>query len=176
MEEFIRKDANATQGSKGQIVIYRVKGNNVQLEVTLENETVWLTQKQIAQLLGTQRPAITKHLYNIFKAKELQENSVCSILEHTASDGKIYRIKFYNLDAIISLGYRVNSARATQFRIWATGILKRHLIDGYTLNEERLKKAEAKYLELQKAVSLIGNVLEIDDLSSEVRASPLFCH
>ena len=90
-------------------------------------------------------------------------------MEHTASDGKIYRIKFYNLDAIICVGYRVNSTRATQFRIWATGILKKHLIDGYTLNEERLKKAEAKYQELQRAVSLIGNVLKIDDLSFEAR-------
>ena len=105
--------------SKGQIVIYQTKDKKVQLEVKLEQETVWLTQKHIAQLFGTQRPAITKHLHNIFKTEELDENSVCSILEHTAPDGKKYKTLFYNLDAIISVGYRVNSARATQFRIWA---------------------------------------------------------
>lgn len=169
MEENMRKHGLEMNESKGQIVIYRAKGNNIQLKVKLEQETVWLTQKQIAQLFGTQRPAITKHLDNIFSAKELQENSVCSILEHTASDGKTYKTKFYNLDAIISVGYRVNSARATQFRVWATGIIKRYLVDGYTINEERLKKAQAKYLELQKAVGLIGNVLEIADLSHEAR-------
>lgn len=169
MDKQMRKDVDIAQGSKGQIVIYCAKGNNIQLEVKLEQEMVWLTQKQISQLFGTQRPAITKHLYNIFKAKELHEDSVCSIMEHTASDGKKYNIKFYNLDAIISVGYRVNSALATQFRIWATGVLKRHLIDGYTLNEKRLKKAEIKYQELQKALSLLGNVSEIEDLSSEAR-------
>ena len=143
---------------KGEIVIYQTKDKKVNLEVTLELETVWLTQQQIAKLFGTQRPAITKHLHNIFKSKELQENSVCSILEHTASDGKRYRTNFYNLDAIISVGYRVNSSRATQFRIWATDVLRRHLIDGYTLNEQRLKQAAHKLQALQRAIKLIGSV------------------
>ena len=110
---------------KGEIVIYQTRDKEIKLEVTLELETVWLTQQQIAKLFGTQRPAITKHLHNIFKSKELQKNSVCSILEHTASDGKKYRTNFYNLDAIISVGYWVNSSRATQFRIWATNVLKK---------------------------------------------------
>ena len=92
--------------SKGEIIIYRDKNNKISLDVKLEQETVWLVQKQIAQLFGTQRPAITKHLHNIFNIGELQEDSVCSILEHTARDGKKYRTKFYNLDAIISVGYR----------------------------------------------------------------------
>jgi hypothetical protein len=113
---------------RGEIVFYQTKDKKVKLEVTLELETVWLTQQQIAKLFGTQRPAITKHLQNIFKSKELQEDSVCSVLEHTASDGKKYHTNFYSLDAIISIGYRVNSNRATQFRIWATNVLKRHLI------------------------------------------------
>ena len=98
--------------SKGEIVIYLTKDKKVQLDVKLENETVWLTQKQISQLFGTQRPAITKHLHNIFKTGELKENSVCSILEQTALDGKKYQTKFYNLDIIISVGYRVNSSRS----------------------------------------------------------------
>jgi len=101
---------------KGEIAIYKSKDGPV-LEVRFEGESVWITQGQIALLFGTQRPAITKHLNNIFKSGELDEKSVSSILEHTASDGKTYKTRFYNLDAIISVGYRVNSRRATQFRI-----------------------------------------------------------
>jgi hypothetical protein len=102
---------------KGEIVIYKAPDGKTNLDVRLEENTVWLTQDQIAYLFGTQRPAITKHLGNIFKSDELEENSVCSILEHTAADGKNYQTKFYNLDAILSVGYRVNSKNATQFRI-----------------------------------------------------------
>ncbi|MEW6605896.1 MAG: RhuM family protein [bacterium] len=149
---------------KGQIVLYKNR-----LEVRLEQDTVWLRQEQIAELFGTQRPAVTKHLSNIFKSKELQEKSVCSILEHTASDGKVYKTKFYNLDAIISVGYRVNSTRATQFRIWATNVLKRHLVDGYTINEKRLKVAEHKYNELQNSLRLLSNVLALDEVSDETK-------
>ncbi len=144
--------------SKGEIVIYKAKDKKIQLEVKLERETVWLSQKQIADLFGTQRPAITKHLRNIFKTKELEENSVCSILEHTAADGKSYQTSFYNLDAIISIGYRVNSVRATQFRIWATTVLRKHLLEGYTLNERRLTEQTTKLKALQQAVKLIGQI------------------
>jgi prophage maintenance system killer protein len=119
--------------------------------------------------LALKRPAITKHLSNIFKNKELKKDSVCSILEHTASDGKIYRTKYYNLDAIISVGYRVNSTRATQFRIWAANILKKHLIDGYTLNEKRLKLSEHKYLELQNALKLLDNLVQFKAISDEAK-------
>jgi prophage maintenance system killer protein len=144
--------------NKGEIILYQTKDKKVQLEVKLKQETIWLTQQQIAKLFGTQRPAITKHLLNIFKNKELQEDSVCSILEHTARDGKVYNIKYYSLDAIISIGYRVNSARATQFRIWANSILKKYLIDGYVLNEHRLQEQKRKLEALQKAIKLIQNV------------------
>lgn len=150
--------------SKGQIVLYRNR-----LEVRLEQETVWLRQEQIAKLFGTQRPAITKHLSNIFKSKELKESSVCSILEHTASDGKIYKTRFYNLDAIISVGYRVNSTRATQFRIWATNVLRKHLVNGYTINEKRLKSAEHKYQELQNSLKLLGNVISLESVADETK-------
>ncbi len=143
---------------KGEVVIYQAKDKKIQFEVKLDRETVWLTQKQISKLFSIQRPAITKHLANIFRDKELQEDSVCSILEHTAQDGKVYSAKYYNLDAIISVGYRVNSARATQFRIWATSVLKNHLINGYTLNEQRLKEQTQKLHALQRAVKLIGSM------------------
>lgn len=143
---------------KGEIILYTAKDGKVTVEVNLQRETVWLTQKQIAQLFGTQRPAITKHLHNIFKSKELQKSSACSKMEHTAKDGKAYTTKFYNLDVIVSIGYRVNSNRATQFRIWATNILKKYLIDGYALNERRLQDQKRKLETLQKAIKLIQNV------------------
>lgn len=100
--------------------------------------TVWLTQQQIADLFGTKRPAITKHLRNIFNSGELDQNSVSSILEHTAADGKTYKTQFYNLDAIISVGYRVNSINATAFRRWATRVLNNYLLKGYSVNQQLL--------------------------------------
>jgi death-on-curing family protein len=143
------------EAPKGGIIIYQTKDKQVNLEVRLEQETVWLNQKQIANLFGTQRPAITKHLNNIFKSKELIEKSVCSILEHTAKDGKTYRTQFYNLDAIVSVGYRVNSHRAAQFRIWATRVLKEHILRGYTLNQKRLLEQTKEFRELQKTIAFI---------------------
>jgi len=143
------------QTKKGEIVIYKALKGEARVEVRLEKETVWLTQAQIAALFGTQRPAVTKHLNNIFKSRELNSKSVSSILEHTAADGKKYKTQFYNLDAIISVGYRVNSERATQFRIWATRILKNHLISGYTINEKRLSEAREKFQELKIAITFL---------------------
>jgi prophage maintenance system killer protein len=136
---------------KGEIVIYKAP-TGPEIKVKLEKDNVWLTQKQIAVLFNTQRPAITKHLDNIFKAGELDKNLVSSILEHTAADRKTYKTQFYNLDAVISVGYRVNSKHATQFRIWATKTLKQHLIKGYTINEKRLFQAQDKFKELQEAI------------------------
>ena len=143
---------------KGEIVIYRAKDKRIQLEVKLEQETVWLTQKQIAILFKIDRSVISKHLRNIFIDRELEQNSVCAKIAHTAPDGKVYQTTFYNLDVVISVGYRVNSLRATQFRIWATNILKRHIIDGYTLNEKRLKEQASKLQTLQRAVKLISSM------------------
>lgn len=114
----------------------------MKLEVRLEDETVWLTQQQIADLFGTKRPAITKHLSNIFKSGELDENSVRSILEHTAADGKIYKTQFYNLDAILSVGYRVNSRNATIFRQWANKVLKEYLLRGYAINQRLIEMSD----------------------------------
>ena len=122
-----------------EFLLYTTPNGKVKVEIFLRDENIWLTQDKIALLFGVQRPAITKHLKNIFESGELQENSVSSILEITAEDGKSYKTKFYNLDAIISVGYRVNSAQATQFRIWATERLKEYIIKGFTMDDERLK-------------------------------------
>lgn len=131
---------------KGEIILYQ-PDETIRLEVKLEDETVWLTQAQIAELFGTKRPAITKHLNNIFNSGELVEKSVSSILEHTAADGKTYRTKFYNLDAIISVGYRVNSQNATKFRQWANKVLKEYLLKGYAINRrvKQLEKTVARH-------------------------------
>ena len=126
-----------------KFVLYTTPSGEIRVDVLLQNETVWLSQKAIAELFGVQRPAITKHLGNIFDAGELEENSVSSIMEHTAEDGKIYPTKFYNLDAIISVGYRVNTTKATQFRIWATQTLKEYIIKGFVLDDNRLKQGQA---------------------------------
>lgn len=122
-----------------EIVLYQ-PNETMKLEVRLENETVWLTQQQIADLFGTKRPAITKHLSNIFKSGELEEESTCSILEHMAADGsRIYSTKYYNLDVILSVGYRVNSVNATMFRRWANQVLKEYLLRGYSVNQRLMQ-------------------------------------
>lgn len=158
---------------KGEIVIYRTEDGKATVDVQLREETVWLTQNQIAALFGTQRPAITKHLRNIFKSKELREDSVSSVLEHTARDGKTYRTRFYNLDAILSLGYRVNSRRATQFRIWANTVLRDHLVKGYTLNEKRLLENKQRLKELEAAVELVEKAKSTTALSTSETAGLL---
>ncbi len=121
-------------------LFYNGADGSLSVEVIVGDETVWLNQKNIAELFGVQRPAITKHLQNIFQEGELDDSSVSSILEHTADDGKRYKTTFYNLDAIIAVGYRVNSYQATQFRIWSTKVLKEYLIKGFVLDDERLKQ------------------------------------
>jgi len=120
-------------------LIYTSADGEVKVDVFLQNENIWLNQNSMAELFGVNQPAIAKHLRNIFESEELHESSVHSILEYTANDGKKYKVKFYNLDAIIAVGYRINSKRATQFRIWATQILKEYIIKGFAMNDERLK-------------------------------------
>ena len=119
--------------------LYKNVRREVKIEIYIFNETVWLTQDKISQLFGVQRSAITKHLKNILESRELLEDSVSSILELTAGDGNKYQMKLYNLDAILSVGYRVNSIQATHFRIWANKVLKEYLIKGFAMNDERLK-------------------------------------
>lgn len=124
------------------IILYTTPNGNVKIDVLLQNENLWMPQAKIAVLFGVQRPAITKHLKNIFESGELVEDSVCSKMEHTAEDGKTYQTQFYNLDVIISVGYRVNSHQATQFRIWATERLREYIIKGFTMDDERLKNPQ----------------------------------
>ena len=122
------------------IIIYQSENGKTHVEVKLEENTVWLTQQQMADLFGVKQAAISKHLKNIFDSGELNKDSVYSILEYTASDGKIYKTGFYNLDAIISIGYRVNSIQATRFRQGATAVLKEYIIKGFTMDDDRLKQ------------------------------------
>lgn len=137
-----KKDSPAREGFN-EVLLYTTPNGKVKVEMFLHNETIWLTQQKIAELFGVQRPTITKHLKNIFESSELKEEAVCSKMEHTATDGKKYSTQFYNLDAIISVGYRVNSNQATHFRIWATERLKEYIIKGFTMDDERLKNPDA---------------------------------
>ncbi len=144
-----------------EIILYQ-PNSTFSLDVRVDKETVWLSQPQIAELFGTKRPAITKHLSNIFKSGELDEDSVCSILELTAADGKNYRTKFYNLDAILSVGYRVNSINATQFRQWANKVLKEYLLRGYSVNQRLL------YMESRIDHRLSEHDRRLDELTDKV--------
>jgi hypothetical protein len=132
-----------------QIVLYTTPEGDVRVDTVLRDETIWLTQETMAELFGVQRPAITKHIKNIFESGELSEPVVSSILEHTTAHGAMQgktqtkTVKHYNLDAIIAVGYRVNSKRATQFMIWATNILKEYIVKGFAMDDERLKNADS---------------------------------
>ncbi|MEE0996747.1 MAG: virulence protein RhuM/Fic/DOC family protein [Paludibacteraceae bacterium] len=155
-----------------QIIIYSSEDGQTQVDVRLVNETVWLTQSQIAELFGTKRPAITKHLKNIYDSKELDEGSTCSILEHMGNSGKqAYNTKYYNLDAILSVGYRVNSKNATQFRQWANKVLKQYLINGYAINE-RIRKEQIG--ELRQLVGMLGRTIKSQPLLSNDETNALF--
>jgi len=142
-------------GETGKIVLYTEKGSRTKLEVQLENETVWLTQKQIAELFKTERSVISRHIGNVFREGELSKKSNVQKM-HIANSDK--PVSYYGLDVVISVGYRVNSKCATQFRIWATNILRHHLLDGYTINQKLLKAKEEKFLAFQRAIALIETV------------------
>ena len=128
--------------SSSDIILYSSADGNVRVEVIYSGETFWLSQKRMAELFGVDRTVITKHLQNVFITNELEEVSVCAKFAHTAEDGKVYQTNFYNLDAIIAIGYRVNSKQATQFRIWATKTLREFIIKGFVLDDERLKEGK----------------------------------
>lgn len=123
-------------------VIFKIDSSKVNIDVVFADETLWLTQKQLAELFEVNVPAVSKHLKNIFETGELEENAVVSKMETTATDGKKYKTNFYNLKAITAIGYRVNSHRATQFRKWATEILHEYIIKGFTMDDERLKSVQ----------------------------------
>lgn len=127
--------------NKGQIILYQTQDGESKIEVTLANETVWLTADQMAELFQRNKSTISRHIKNVFESGELHQDSVVAFFATTASDGKVYQVAYYNLDMIISVGYRVNSYRGVQFRIWATQVLKEYLIKGFALNDELLKNA-----------------------------------
>jgi len=153
---------------KGEIVIYKARGGPL-IDVRLKEGTVWLDAHLIAEIFDIDRTVIVKHIGNIYKTGELSERSTCAKIAQVAADGKTRQMNTYNLDVILSVGYRVNSKRATQFRIWATNVLRKHLVDGYTINEKRLKAQHNKINELQDAVRLLGNIALLEDVSDEAK-------
>jgi prophage maintenance system killer protein len=156
---------NGSQLPAGEVVFYQSPDGQVRLEVRLEQETVWLSLNQMAELFGRDKSVISRHLRNVFAEGELERESVVARNATTAADGKTYQVEYFNLDAIISVGYRVNSKRGTQFRIWATRTLKDYLIRGYTFNERRL--AERGIGELSLAVELLARTLTHQALVSD---------
>ena len=140
---------------KGQIILYQTQDGENKIEVTLANDTVWLTADQMAELFQRNKSTISRHIKNIFEDGELEQNAVVAFFATTATDSKVYQVAYYNLDMIISVGYRVKSYRGVQFRIWATQVLKEYLIKGFVLNDELLKNA--------------GNGNYFDELLSRIR-------
>ncbi len=128
-----------------QFILYNLPEKEGKVQVIIRDETLWCTQKAMAQLFGVDRTVVSKHLKNIFESSELQQDSVCAKFAHTAEDGKIYNTQFYNLDAVISVGYRVNSLQATRFRQWATKILNEYIKKGFVLDDDRLKQGETVF-------------------------------
>ena len=158
---------DAMHDSNQQIEIYQTKDGKTQIQVNLKEETVWLSQEQMCSLFERNKRTISEHIRNIFREKELPEDSVVRNFRTTAADGKQYNINYYNLDVIISVGYRVKSQRGTQFRIWATTILKQHLLEGYTLNQKRLEAERWKMQQLRAAIDMIGNISESRQLEAD---------
>lgn len=153
-----------------EIEIYKSKEGKTQILVKFENDSVWLNQYQLAELFNTDRTSILKHLQNIYSTHELNENLTCAKIAQVRKEGnrEVKRdLLYYNLDAIISVGYRVNSKQGTQFRQWATQRLRDYLVNGYAINEKRLKETEERFLELKKTVSLLGNVVKTKALSGD---------
>ncbi len=152
-----------------KVVLYQTPDGATSLDVRLEQETVWLTQDQMGELFGRERSVITKHLRNVFKDGELDEASVRAKFAYTAVDGKDYQTQFYNFDAIVSVGYRVNSKQGTRFRIWATSVLKDHIVKGFTLNEQRFREQSEKLTAMQHTVALLARTLTSQELISDTR-------
>lgn len=161
MNEIDNNNSNLQSDKENEIILYQ-PDSTLSLDVRVENETVWLTQAQMTELFQTTRNNITLHIRNIFKEGELEESSVCKESLLTAADGKRYKTKFYSLDVIISVGYRVKSIRGTQFRIWANKILKDYLLRGYSVNQRLL------YMESRIDRRLLEHDKRLDDLTDKV--------
>ncbi len=162
------------QFNKGEIIIYETSKKEIDLKVRFENETLWLDAHQMAKIFDVDRTGIVRHINNIYKTKELKEVSTCAKIAQVAQDGKSRKMNVYNLDMVISVGYRVNSQKATKFRIWATSVLKKYLTKGYAINQKRLAESENRFKELQETIkflsgkakkkNLAGQEIEIFDL------------
>jgi len=152
---------------RNAIEIYRPKGQEKPIEVRVESESVWLTAHQMADLFQVDRSGIVRHVGNIYRSKELPSAATCAKNAQVAADGKVRKMDFYNLDMIISVGYRVNSKRGTQFRMWANKVLKNYLIKGYAVNEEHLRRHTQKIKELEGTVSMLSRILDQKALSAD---------
>ena len=156
--------------SKSEIKIYQADNGKTEIQVKFDNETVWLNQYQLEELFKTDRTSITKHISNIYKTKELDRNLTCAKIAHVQIEEKrsvTRRINFYNLDLIIAIGYRVNSKRGTQFRMWANTVLKEYLVEGFSINEQRLVQQNKQLIELQDSVRILGKTLNYKVLSND---------
>lgn len=155
-----------------KVVIYQTTDGKAALEVRLEQESVWLSLNQVAELFGRDKSVISRHINNLFREEELERDSVVVNFATTAADGKTYQVDFFNLDVIISVGYRVKSLQGTKFRQWATRVLRDHLVQGYTINQQRLTEQAQKLAEMQQAVELLSRTLEqqqlVNDLGKDV--------
>lgn len=160
---------------QNNIVIYQTENGKTKLDVHLQEQTIWLSLDKISSLFQKNKSTISRHIKNIFLSEELDRESVVAKFATTAKDGKIYQVDYYNLDMIISVGYRVNSKIATQFRKWATGILKQYLVDGYAVNEKRLQEQKSKISQLQNAIKLLNRSIEhqADNLDDAKKLSAL---
>jgi len=153
--------------AQGEIILYKTPEGETEIDVKLEEETVWLNQAQMVQLFQTTKQNVSLHVNNIFKEGELLKNSVVKEYLTTAKDDKTYRTKYYNLDVIISVGYRVKSKRGTQFRVWANKVLKDYLVKGYALNEKILKEQTSRIKELEKTLDIFSKVTESYQLKQD---------
>ena len=157
------------------IAIYQSADGKMQIDVHLQEQTIWLSLDQISSLFQKDKSTISRHIKNVFLSEELNKESVVANFATTAKDGKTYQVDYYNLDMIISVGYRVNSKIATQFRKWATSILKQYLVDGYAINEKRLQEQKSKVSQLQNAIKLLNRSIEhqADNLDDAKKLSAL---
>lgn len=155
--------------NNSEIQIFTTKDGKTEIEVQLDNETVWLNQYQLESLFETDRTSVNRHISNIYKTEELDEKSTCAKIAQVQKEGEREinrKIKYYNLDVIIAVGYRVNSKRGTEFRIWANKILKDFLIKGFSINEKRLSKQNEQLRELKESVKILGNIVNKKEISS----------
>lgn len=159
-----------------EIEIYKTKDSRIEVKVIFENESIWLDAHVMATLFDVNRPAIVKHIQNIYKTKELNETATCSILEQVAADGKKRKMKFYNLDMIISVGYRTNSQKATQFRQWATQRLKDYLVQGYAINEKRLAEKRQQVEHLKTGIRILHRAVNQQTLTQDSEALKAFAN